>query len=320
MRILVTEDIHEKGLVLLRRDFDVVEGGNVHDEDAIKAMIADCDGVLIRTARITKRVMEAAPKLRCIAKHGVGVDNVDLPTATARGIAVVNAPYSNCNAVAEHCLGFMLAMLRQTVYADTEIRKGNYTTLRAETKTMELTGKTIGFVGIGRIARRIIELLGPFNMTVMAYDPYVEDDVFIKSAAKRRASLAELLASADIVSIHVPLTAETKGLFSEGSIRSMKKGAYLVDAARGGIVEERAVVAALESGHLAGAAFDVFETEPPLQDNALVNCSRTLLSPHAAALTAESLENMAVQAATNLRTVLLGGSQTSCIITEGLAR
>lgn len=313
MRVLVTETIHEKGMAYLRERFDVVEGGNTHDEDTICSLIGNCDAVLIRTAKITRRVIESAPGLKCIAKHGVGVDNVDIAAATERGVAVVNAPFSNCNAVAEHCLCFMLAMLKQTVHADAEMRKGNYVALRAGTKLSELTGKTVGFVGVGRIAQRIMELLSPFRVSLLAYDPYAGPEVFAKTGAKRFEVLEEMLAEADIVSIHVPLTAETKGLFGVDVIRKMKKGAYLVDAARGGIVEEAAVVATLESGHLAGAAFDVYVTEPPLQDNALVACPKTLLSPHSAALTVESLENMAVQAAENLTAVLENREPTSCV-------
>ncbi|CAK7046532.1 MAG: D-3-phosphoglycerate dehydrogenase [Desulfovibrio sp.] len=320
MRVLVTETIHEKGMALLRENFDVVEGGNTHDEDTICALIHDCDAVLIRTAKITRRVIEAAPNLRCIAKHGVGVDNVDIVAASERGVAVVNAPFSNCNAVAEHCLGFMLAMLRQTVHADGEIRKGNYVALRAGTKLSELTGKSVGFVGVGRIAQRIVELLAPFAVRVLAYDPYATPETFAKIGARRCENLEAMLAEADIVTIHVPLTPETKNLFGAATLGSMKKGAYLVDAARGGIVDEKAAVAALESGHLAGAAFDVFVTEPPLQESTLVGCSKTLLSPHSAALTVEALENMAVQAAENLTAVLQNREPSSCVNKAALVK
>lgn len=318
MRVLVTESIHEKGVALLRDHFDVVLG-DTQDQTVLRELARDCEGILVRTAKLDAAIMDAAPKLRCIAKHGVGVDNVDLDAATARGIKVVNAPFSNSNAVAEHCLGFMLAVLRQTVSADREIRSGNYAALRAGMQLAELTGKTVGLVGLGRVAQRLSELLGPFKTTILAFDPYAAPEAFAQTGARRCENLAELLAEADIVSIHVPLTESTKNLFSAATISAMKPGACLIDAARGGIVDEAAAVAALESGHLAGAAFDVFITEPPLPGNALVACGKTVLSPHSAALTAEALQNMAVQAAEGLIAVLHGQEPVSCVNKAALA-
>ena len=318
MRVLVTEPIHESGLRFLRRHFEVIEG-NTRNEAELCQQIEDCAGLLVRTAHITENIVAAGTALRCIAKHGVGVDNVDLNAATRRGIKVVNAPFSNCNAVAEHTLGFMLALLRQTSQVDTAVRQGRYEAVRAKIRLGELTGKTVGLVGFGRVPQRLAELLHPFRTAVMAYDPYVSERVFAEHQVRRCETLREVLEHADIVSIHVPLSVESRHLINAETLATMKQGAWLVDTARGGIVDEAAVVEALTSGALAGAAFDVFEQEPPEADNLLFSCEKTLLSPHAAALTAEALENMAVQAAENLTAVLQGREPTSCVNAKALA-
>ncbi len=318
MRVLVTEPIHENGLILLRRHFTVIEA-NTRDEQALCELVGDCAGLLVRTAGISARVIAAGTALRCIAKHGVGVDNIDLEAATNRGIRVVNAPFSNCNAVAEHALGFMLALLRRTASADKAVREGTYAALRAGLSLGELTGKTVGLVGFGRIPQRLTELLGPFRVSILAYDPYASDQVFLDAGVRRCASLRELLERSDIVSVHVPLSDASRHLLNRDSLACLKPGAFLVDTARGGIVDEAAVVEALEHGTLAGAAFDVFEQEPPAADNPLLTCEKTLLSPHSAALTAEALENMAVQAAENLVAVLQGKEPSSCVNRAALA-
>lgn len=317
MRVLVTEAIHEQGLSLLREHFEVVEG-NTQDWGITRDLARDCDGILVRTVKICREMIASAPKLKCIAVHGVGVDYVDIVAATERGIPVVNAPFSNSNAVAEYCLGAMLALLRQTANSDREVRSGSYAALRASIQLGELRGKTVGLIGLGRIAQRIVPLLAPFKLRLLAYDPFAAPETFEKNNAERCENIADLLANADIVTIHVPLTKATRDLLSSETIRLMKPGSYIINAARGGIVNEEAVVNAIESGHLAGAAFDVYATEPPQKDSPLLRCDKVLLSPHSAALTAEARRNMAVQAAENLIAVLKGQEPTSCVNKDAL--
>ncbi|MDL2209923.1 hydroxyacid dehydrogenase [Desulfovibrio sp. OttesenSCG-928-O18] len=319
MRVLVTEPIHEKGIALLREHFEVVEG-NTHDWDVIRDLAADCDGILVRTVKICREIISSAPKLKCIAVHGVGVDYVDIVAATERGIPVVNAPFSNSNAVAEYCLGAMLALLRQTASSDREVRTGDYAALRAAIQLGELRGKTVGLIGLGRIAQCIVPLLAPFKVRLLAYDPFAAPETFEKNNAERCETITDLLSIADIVTIHVPLTKATRDLISAETIKIMKPGSYIINAARGGIVNEEAVVDAIESGRLAGAAFDVFVTEPPQKDSPLLRCDKIILSPHSAALTAEARRNMAVQAAENLIAVLKGQQPTSCVNKDALGR
>ena len=303
MRVLVTEPIHPKGIAVLETVAEVVQG-NSKDPARIAESIRGCDAVLVRSARITADIMDASPGLRCIAKHGVGLDAIDVEAATARGIRVVNAPDSNANAVAEHTLALMLALLRDTAPLNAATRSGPYEAVRKAVLLTELTGKTVGFVGFGKIARRVREFLVPFRTRCLALDAYADDAVFRNADIARCKTLQDLLGQCDLVSIHAPLTPETRNLFNAESLAWMKKGSFLLNAARGGIVNEADLVAALGAGHLAGAASDVFSTEPPAADNALLGNAKVLLSPHCAALTREALENMAVHAAQGIAAVL----------------
>lgn len=309
MKVLVTEPIHEKGMEILHALCETA-GPTGADPASIKAAIADCDAVLIRSAVISADIMDAAPGLKCIAKHGIGVDNIDVEAATARGIRVVNAPTSNLNAVAEQTLTLILSVLKDVAFLDRGIRAGQYATLRKGLSLGELTGKTVGLVGIGRIARRVVELLGPFQTRILVYDPFADPAVAASCGAIAMPDLGSLLEQADIVSIHVPLSDETRNMIGKAELACMKPGAILVNAARGGIVDEAALVAALDSGALAGAGTDVFVQEPPLADSPLLRSEKLTMSPHSAALTAEALEAMATQAATGIVEVLRGQEPT----------
>ncbi len=308
MKVLVTEPIHEKGLEVLRSTA-AISGPCGVERDAVMAAIADCDAVLVRTAVISASVMDAAPALKCIAKHGIGVDNIDVAAATARGIRVVNAPLSNLNAVAEHTLALMLAAMKALAVQDQAVRGGRYAAIRNGLKLAELTGKTVGLIGLGRIARRVAELLGPFRVRLLACDPFAAPDAFPASGATS-VELDALLREADVVSVHVPLTESTRNLIGGEQLALMKPEAFLINAARGGIVDEAALAAALQAGKLAGAATDVFAREPPDPDNPLCACDTAILTPHAAALTAEALESMATQSATGVVEVLRGRKPT----------
>lgn len=303
MKVLLTEPIHPNGVKLLKDVADVVQAPAA-DHDSIQKAIADCDAVLIRSAKITADIIESAPKLKCIAKHGIGVDNIDIPTASSKGIKVVNAPFSNLNAVAEHTLSLVLSMLKEIPQLDSQIRAGNYVSARKGATLGELSGKTVCFIGIGRIAQRVLELLAPFHCDVHAYDPFAPDTLFSQLGIQRETTLDALLPLADVLLIHVPLTPETKGLINEKTLAQMKPTAMVVNTARGGIVDEAALLNALRGGELGAAATDVFEAEPPKADTPIINNTKVVLSPHCAALTAEALEAMATQSAAGVCSVL----------------
>lgn len=305
MKVLVTEPIHEKGLAVLAEVAEVVQAPSA-DPDTIRSLVADCQAVLIRSARITAEIMAAAPDLKCVAKHGIGVDNIDVAEASRRGIRVVNAPFSNLNAVAEHTLSLILSMLKDMPGLDRRVREDDYATVRKGVKLAELRGRDIGFIGLGRIAGRVIELLKPFGVTIRAFDPYASEEIFERLGVTPVESLEALLPTVDIVLIHVPLTPETRHLMNAERLAQMKPGSMLVNAARGGIVEEKALADALDSGRLSFAATDVYESEPPAKDNPLLTRKDVVLSPHCAALTAEALEAMATQSAAGIASVLRG--------------
>jgi D-3-phosphoglycerate dehydrogenase len=305
MKVLVTEPIHENGLAILGEVAEVVQAPDANPQ-TIKSLINDCDAVLIRSAKITADIMQNAPNLKCVAKHGIGVDNIDVAEASRRGIKVVNAPFSNVNAVAEHTLSFILSMLKDMPNLDRRIREEEYAPVRKSVKLGELRGKEIGFIGLGRIAKRVIELLRPFGVTIRAFDPYASKEVFETLDVEPIASIEALLPISDVVLIHVPLTPETKYLLNAERLALMKPGSMLVNSARGGIVEEKALVDALENGQLRFAATDVFESEPPSGDNPLFERRDIIFSPHCAALTAEALEAMATQSAAGVASVLRG--------------
>ena len=225
------------------------------------------DAFIIRMGDINADVISASRRLRVISKHGVGVDNIDVDAATARGIPVTITRGANSRSVAEHALALILALVRDLHVLDASVRRGDWK--KANYRSRELTGKNLGLVGFGSIGRELVKLVRPFGMRVQAYDPDVADSAFGAGVA-RAASLDELLTGADIVSIHCPLTKQTRGLMGAEQFKRMKNTGLLVNTARGAIIDEAALVEALRQGLIAGAGLDGFEPEPPAADNPLL--------------------------------------------------
>lgn len=254
-------------------------------EAALGEAIADVDALILGTnVRVTREVLARAQRLRIISRTGVGVDNVDVAAASERGILVCNTPGINTVSVCEHTIGLMLALAKQIPLMDREVRRGNWR-VRNEDRAVELQGKTLGLVGVGAIGASVARACRwAFGMHVVAYDPFVEK----MEGVEMTPSVEEVFRRADVLSIHVPYTSETHHMVNERLLGLMKPSAFLINTARGAVVDERALVEALKSGRIAGAGLDVFTEEPPPPGHPLLEMSNVVLSPHSAALTKET--------------------------------
>jgi D-3-phosphoglycerate dehydrogenase len=261
-------------------------------------------------------LISRAPELRAIGRAGVGVDNVDIEAATERGVAVFNAPGGNTLAAAELTLGLMLSVARKIPEADASLRSGRWE--RAAFKGVELAGKTLGLIGAGRIGGEVAIRCRAFGMTVVVYDPYLTADRADELGVEL-VDLATVLARADFISIHVPLNDETRGIVGEETLAKMKRTAYLVNASRGGVVDEPALAAALREGAIAGAALDVYETEPLDTDSPLRDVPNLVLTPHLGASTAEAQEGVATEVAVKIRAMFESGDVSSAVNAADLA-
>lgn len=302
-KIFLTEHIHHDAVAMLEQAFEVVQGTSAAEADII-AQAQGCSAILIRSARITEAVMQGIPTLRAVAKHGIGVDNIDVEAATRRGILVVNAPFANVNAVAEHTLAMILTAAKLIVPLDRMTREGGFKK-RTQFVTCELAGKTVGLVGLGRISSLVAQKLKGFDVRLLAFDPYLSAE----RAAELGVTLVDLdtlLRESHFVSLHTPLTADTKGLIGAAALEKMRPDAWLVNVSRGPVVDEAALCAALCAGQIAGAALDVFEQEPPADDNPLFAMDNVVLSPHNAALSDNALRAMAMDSAQGLYDYLSG--------------
>jgi len=276
-------------------------------EEELIEVIPRADAMVVdgRT-RVTAKVIDAATRLKVIARTGVGLDNIDLDAATKKGVYVVFSPYAETEAVAEHTIALMLALSRSIVVADRETRKGNYW-FRNRVLATELSGKILGIIGLGRIGCRVAQIASRgFNMRVLAYDPYVSNERARECNAEL-VSLEELLKVADLVTIHAALTKETYHLINEDRLKLMKRTAFLINTARGAIVDEKALYKALIEGWIAGAALDVFEGEPNLDpNNPLFKLENVVLTPHIAGYTKEAAERVGRELGECIKKVLNG--------------
>ncbi|MBN1438390.1 MAG: hypothetical protein JW929_03185 [Anaerolineales bacterium] len=300
--VLITDGLQASAVAMLEKSAKVQNQPDISAADLLPAVGA-VDALIVRgRTKVTAEVFGAASKLKVVGRAGVGVDNIDLKTAKAKGIVVVNAPQSTSVAVAEHTFALLLSLARQVPLADAGLRRGEW--LKKKLEGFELSGKTLGVIGMGRIGSLVVARAAAFGMTCLGYDPLIPSDEIAKRGAKP-ADLETLLAQADVVTLHIPLTADTRGILNADRISKMKKGAYIVDAARGNVVDETALLAALDSGQIAGAALDVFAVEP-VADSPLVKHPKVVCTPHIAAQTAEAQERAARDIAEEILTVLQG--------------
>jgi D-3-phosphoglycerate dehydrogenase len=300
--ILIAEPLAETGVELLRRQHQVDARGGMTREELLAA-ITTADALVVRSStQVDAEVLEAGRNLKVVGRAGIGLDNVDLDTATRLGIMVVNAPQSNVISAAEHTVALILAQARNITRADAALREGRWE--RSRFQGTELYGKTLGVIGLGRVGTLVAQRMLSFGMRLVAYDPYVSRDRAAQLGVEL-ASLAEVLAGADVVTIHLPKTPDTVGLIGERELAAMKPGARLVNTARGGLVDELALAKAVESGHLAGAALDVF-SEEPTTSSPLFEDDTVVVTPHLGASTAEAQDKAGVTIAEQLLLALSG--------------
>ena len=301
MKIYIPEPIHERPLAMAREHAQVVTW-----EDPGVMDWTDADAVIVRTTKVTRERMLAAPKLKIVAKHGMGTDNIDIPAAAELGVTVTNTPTANTESVAELAVTLALACARKIGQA---VRtEGTYDHISPrELSGTELQGKTVGLIGLGKIGYRTGCILRDgFGMAMAGYDPFVTAERAQELGVTKYETLPELFANADVLTISVPLTEGTRHLVNAQALQSARKGAILVNTARGGIVDEDALYAALKGGPLAAAAMDVFASEPPTKDNPLLTLDNFISTPHIGAATEEALIRMGTTAVEEILRVLGG--------------
>ena len=300
-KILVIQPIHEAGIELLNNnldyEFEIVE--NV-DPEFLKSKIKDCDGVSIRTAKLTGDIIEAANNLKIISRHGVGYDNIDLEASKKNNLTLAITATANAVAVAEHVM-FMLLNIskRKTMYDDT-VKEGKFNDRNKLPKTVELWGKNILIAGFGRIGQSLIKRCLGFEMKVFVYDPFVSKDVIENLGGIKVDSMEDACKTMDAVSLHIPLNDKTKNIINYDLLKTMKNNCIIINAARGGIVNEVDLDKALNEGLIFGAGLDVFETEPPEPNNPLLKNDKVFLSPHTAAFTEECMTRMGKETVQNI--------------------
>ena len=267
MKVLAADGISPKGIELLQKEFEVVVKDKLPKEELLE-IIPEFDAIMVRSAsKITKEVIDRATNLKIIGRAGVGVDNIDIPAATARGIIVINSPGGNTIAATEHTMAMMLAMSRNIPIANETMQKGEWN--RKKYVGVELRGKTLGVVGMGRIGSGVAKRALAFEMNVIAYDPYINEER-AKALGVKVVTFDELIEQSDFITVHMPLTPDTKGMIGMEQMKKMKKGVRLVNCARGGIIVEEDLAEAVKSGIVAGAAIDVYTSEPVTKDHPLV--------------------------------------------------
>jgi D-3-phosphoglycerate dehydrogenase len=303
-KILVSDPLADEGLEILRRECSVDVKTDL-TEDQLVQIIGDYDALLVRSGTdVTARVIEAGKRLRFIGRAGAGVDNIDMEAATKKGIIVANAPEGNTLAATEHTMAMMLSLARNIPQANASLKKKEWK--RSKFMGVELNEKTLGIVGLGRIGREVAKRAQAMGMHIVGYDPFITRDRAAQMGVEA-VSLEELFKAADIITVHTPLIKETRHMVNEKTIAMMKDGVRIINCARGGIIDEKALYNGLKSGKVAGAALDVFEEEPPL-NSPLLELDQVIVTPHLGASTIEAQKNVAVSIAKQCISVLKGGS------------
>jgi D-3-phosphoglycerate dehydrogenase len=317
-RVLVVQPLHPTAIALLEERSDVVYSVVTDlSERNLLDHVADIDAMTLRDGHLPASVVEAASDLKVISRHGVGYDNVPLALCTARGIPVTLTVAANAVSVAEHTMLLMLAAARSLAELDSAVRDGDFA-VRSRLRGVELRGRTLVLIGFGRIGREVAQRASAFGMRVCVVDPYLATSP--PEGIELIDSLEAALPRAEVLSMHVPLTDETRGLIGEAELAAMPEGAILVNASRGGVVDEQALLAGVRSGHLHGAGLDVFAVEPLAADSPLFAERRIVLTPHAAALTEESMIGMGRATIENVFAALDGTLDPSVVVNPSVLR
>ena len=309
-KVLIADELSPRALEIFReRGLEAHIRTGMKPEELIAA-IGAYDGLAVRSAtRVTAEVLDAAPRLKVVGRAGIGVDNIDVAAATARGVVVMNTPYGNAITTAEHAIAMMMALARQLPAADRSTRAGKWE--KSRFMGVELTGKVLGIIGCGNIGSIVADRAHGLKMKVIAYDPFLSDERAADLNVEK-VGLDDLFARADFVTLHVPLTEATRNMIDAKAIAKMKRGVRIINCARGGLIVESDLKAAIESGHVTGAALDVF-AEEPARDNPLFALEEVIVTPHLGASTAEAQENVAVQIAEQISDYLLTGAVTNAL-------
>src|SRR5438132_3667968 len=306
IRILVADDVSDSGLQPLRDAGFSVEKKTGLSSDELREDLVNAEGLIVRSeTKVTADLMDAADKLRVIGRAGVGVDNIDVPAATTRGIVVMNAPDGNTITTAEHTIALLVALARRVPQANSSLKSGKWE--RKNFIGTELLGKTLGIIGLGRIGRAVADRARALGMKILAYDPFVAPEQ-ARDLEIETASFEDAVTRSDFLAIHTPLTAETRGIIGPDAFARMKQGVRVINCARGGLVDEAALYQAIKSGKVAGAALDVFDQEPPPSDHPLLSLDQVIVTPHLGASTTEAQEGVAFTVAEQMRDYLLTGA------------
>ena len=312
IRVVIADKLGDAGIALLASspEIHVVNLAGKSREE-LEAALATAEALIVRSeTKVTAEMIAKAPNLKVVARAGIGVDTIDVAAATKRGIAVMNAPGANTVSAAEHAIALLLSLLRHIPEAAETMKQGGWDRKRFEGS--ELRGKTLGVVGLGRIGGYVAQVAHAFGMTIIAYDPFVAPQRAVELQA-RLLPIEQLLQEADIITLHVALTDETRHLLNAARLKLMKPTAFLVNTARGELVDEQALVAAVKEKRIGGAAIDVFAEEPLPKDSPLRGLERVLLTPHLAASTSEAQKRVAIEICTAVREALLRGDLSTAI-------
>ena len=306
VKIFVADAVSDTGLQPLRDAGFVVEKRTGLNAAELRAALSGCAGLVVRSeTKVTADLLDSATTLRVVGRAGVGVDNIDVPAATERGIVVMNAPDGNTITTAEHTIALLIALARRIPQANSSLKSGHWD--RKSFIGVELQGKTLGVVGMGRIGRVVAARARAFGMRILAFDPFLAPEQ-ARDLEIELAPLEDVFANADFLTVHTPLTPETRGIIGRDAFAKMKQGVRVINCARGGLVDESALCDAIKSGAVAGAALDVFANEPPASDHPLLLLDEVIVTPHLGASTTEAQEGVAFTVAEQMRDYLLSGA------------
>jgi len=309
-KVLISDKMDPKAAQIFRERGVEVDEITGKTPEELKAIIGQYDGLAIRSAtKVTKEILEAATNLKVVGRAGIGVDNVDIPNASAKGVVVMNTPFGNSITTAEHAIALMFALARQLPEANTQTQAGLWP--KNGFMGVEVTGKTLGLIGAGNIGSIVADRAHGLRMKVVAYDPFLSPERAVEMGVEK-VELDQLLARADFITLHTPLTEQTRNILSAENLAKTKKGVRIVNCARGGLIDEAALKALLDSGHVAGAALDVFVTEPA-KEHALFNTPNFVATPHLGASTSEAQVNVAIQVAEQMADYLVNGGVTNAL-------
>jgi D-3-phosphoglycerate dehydrogenase len=311
-RVLISDSLSEAAVAIFeRRGLDVdYQPALGKDKERLAEVIGDYDGLAVRSAtRVTEGLLANATRLKVVGRAGIGVDNIDIPAASARGVIVMNTPFGNSITTAEHAIAMMMALARQLPEADASTRAGKWE--KSRFMGVEITGKTVGIIGCGNVGSIVADRARGLRMKVIAYDPFLSDERAVDLGVEK-VELLEIFARADFITLHTPLTDRTRNIISSSAIAAMRTGVRIINCARGGLVDEAALKQALIDGHVAGAAFDVF-IEEPAHESVLFDAPNMICTPHLGASTSEAQENVALQIAEQMSDYLLTGAISNAV-------